>query len=61
MNRRDFVQATAASALTNAVPLKALALPATTPVAYVWMGQILLDHSGTQQPYIPPMGYAQAG
>jgi hypothetical protein len=60
MNRREFVQTTAASALASAVPIAAFTVPMMVPVAYVWMGQILLDYSGTQQAYVPPMGYAQS-
>jgi hypothetical protein len=61
MNRREFVQTTAATALTSALPLTAFAVSTVTPVAYVWMGQILLDYSGTQQAYLPPTGYSQSG
>ena len=32
--------------------------PAAKPVAFVWMGQILLDHSGQEQPYIPPQRFS---
>ena len=54
LNRRDFVQLTAATALagasagaTSAAGLTLnVAVPAATvaPVAYVWMGQVLLDY-----------------
>ena len=61
-SRRDIVVlaagAGAAMALTP-MPMSSLnaAQPTAKPVAFVWMGQVMLDPTAQETPYIPPASY----
>ena len=70
LNRRQFVTGTtcfvgmtgmlSASSFACAMDETSLILTTATapkPVAYVWMGQILLDSTGQERPYVPPATY----